>query len=136
MRRRVSKHNRTHWRAAVQHLARCLYQAHVHGWQSLSLNSNYGRPNGATTPLTRGHIRYCALVPTHGQLLEINITITTLEYEAALSEMKSNLVSEIHGYYRRDAAKGDICPSILHGDHKTTFEAFENLLIVLLALDR
>lgn len=131
MKRRVFQHNRTHWRAAVYHLARCLYKVHTYGWPSLSLNSSYSRPTDSLTPMVRGGFEFCTYMPIDGILREVRTIITTLEYERALQELAEEKRDEIQDYMKRSTSNYDVCPDIEHPHYSKTFRAFEELLTIL-----
>lgn len=132
MKRRVFQHNRTHWRAAVYHLARCLYKVHTYGWPSLSLNSSYSRPTDSLTPMVRGGFEFCTYMPIDGILREVRTIITTLEYERALAMLSDLEISELTSFFRRAPANHDVMPELERARYQKTQQAFERLLINLI----
>lgn len=133
MNRRISAQKKAYWRAAVYELAKCLYIAHVKGWQSLSLNSSYTRPTNLNTPANYGYITYEAYLPI-GNVLHIRAMVTTLEYERSLAGLSSFDRSEIESYYKRGSSHG-VIPDLEHHYYRKTYDAFHNLLVSLIAND-
>ena len=121
-------------RSAVYHLARVLYVAEVHGWQSLSLApSSTSCPQEQPRPSRSGFVRFACFMPIGEVIADVDVMLTSREYDAALQTLPPAQVSEVHSYYTRKPSKGDVCPALEDSHYRATYLAFAALLDTLIA---
>ena len=120
------------YRTAVYELARVLYRAETRGWHSLSLNPlSRSTPSGPPPQRRSGYVQFQALMPVGSVIREVDVMLTSREYDAALASLSTAQRGEIERYYLRQPAKGDSCPELERSDYAAAYKAFAALMLLL-----
>lgn len=139
-------------RASVYELARVLYRAHTHNWQTTPApRESYARPSESPRTNVQSaaarFIRYDATLVRHGIAMQVRAAISERDYRHALTRLNEAQQAEITAYYRRapyvsregreSAPALEVDPTTAYPDlararHAQTFAAFEALLAQLL----